>query len=438
MKNNKGFQFAFALICIIRTNQISSAHVYYVKPSNYNSSMNCTNPCVYLNKLPKIISTPNVQLRLLAGDHILDRKFSVQDALNFSIVGHKNTAVTILCAKGSGRICVTNSTNVSIASVKFIGCGGLLLDLVKVYKSIYSKNLRVAVLFYRCTAIQIIDVQFQNSYGHSIIAISMKGISTITNTSFFHTLSFYSSYKTTIKKITLAGIIFDSTQFGNCESLESGASLILEHCMFYDIDGINTDLTLFFKSPHNIGTALTLIHSNKSSDEHLKVQILNSSFVNCTCYTGPLISLYYNPHKDMSFCLNNVTIYNNKIVDLHANIKIFSLLEISRNRFSLHNALHDFTKPKLQVEFKYCLILRNMATGNIVKHYESQESKMYFSIDDCVFSDNEVADTFMLIKNCLTLISIKNSKYVHNTACQGSIYQHAGEKCAFLSATLIQ
>ena len=290
MKNNKEFQFAFTLIYIISIYQISSAHIYYVKPSKYNSSMNCTTPCVHLNILPKIISIPNVQLYLLPGYHKLKQKISVQDVLNFSMVGHKNTVVTISCAKGAGHISVLNSTNVNIANIKFIGCGAPLLDLVKFYKYIYSRKLRVAVLFYRCTTIQIINVQFENSYGHSIIAISMKGISTIKNTSFFHTLQFpfYSSYKTAKLKIIFAGIIFDSTQFDNSISFESGATLILEHCTFYGIDSKKTDIGLL-NLPHNIGTALTLIHSNKSSDGHLKVQILNSSFVNCTCYTGPLI-----------------------------------------------------------------------------------------------------------------------------------------------------
>ena len=427
MKNYKGLQFTLALICIIGTYQISSEHIY-VKPSNYNSSMNCTGSCAYLNKLPKIISTPNVQLHLLAGDHILNGKFSVQDVLNFSVVGQKNRVVTISCVKGTGQISVTNSTNVNITNIKFIACGTMLLDLVNVYKYIYSKSLRVAVLFYRCMAIQIVNVQFQNSYGHSIIAIGMKGVSAITNTTFFHTLPLL-SYPVKAK-ITFAGIIFDSTEFGKSSSSESGATLILEHCTFYNLDGINTDLKLL-NSPYNIGTALTLIHSNRSSDGHLKVQILNSNFVNCTCYTGPLISLYYSPYKDMSFCLSNVTIYNNKIlaVELHANTKRSSLIELGRNRFSLHNLFHNFSKPKIQVELTHCSILQNIATGNVIQQFESQESNMYFIIDDCVFSDNEVADTFMLVRNCLMM---KNSKYIYNNACKASVYQYTGEKCAFL------
>ena len=113
-----------------------------------------------------------------------------------------------------------------------------------------------AIVYYRCIRIKIVDTKFQNSYGHSIIAMNMEGNSLIFNTTFYYTLSLYSPRKS----ILFAGILF-GTSYNIIK-----ATLIIDHCTFYNIlsvDGKSNKLPIQ-SSTYNIGI-VTLIHSNKSS-----------------------------------------------------------------------------------------------------------------------------------------------------------------------------
>ena len=441
--NNKGFQCVFVLISIIKTLQVSTVHVHV-----YNIKSNCTitnNPCL---KLSDIVSNKRyfisyVELHLQAGNYELSRLILVENVRNFSIIGQHHRIATISCKPNRGQILITGSFNVRIANIMFTNCGAKYQKSEKKYKRLFSYMSSV-IVYYACTSVHITNTKFQNSYGHSIIAVSMKGISVITNTSFFHSLSLNST-----KKIIFAAILFDSTEFGKQILYNLEISLLLVHCTFYNLDGKDEGFPLQ-KSPYIIGTALTLIHSNKSSDGVFKVQILNSNFINCICYTGPLISLHYNHHKNMIFLLHNVTMKNNKVVIL-TNYKIFSLIELNKNRF--HSHVESFMindPPKHEVEFKHCLISSNLVAGNIIRYITSPTLNMYLTIDDCSFSYNEVVNTFMLMENILKLLTMKNSRYTYNKACKTSIlskiqmnvknavelkqlymYQYSGNTCAF-------
>ena len=392
----------FVLIGIIGMHQVLSVLVYNVKPSNYNFSVNCTNTfCFELNDIPKVYFESNVQLHLLAGVHKLVKQISMQNVTNFSMIGQHDTSVKVLCTPGKGQMFFTSSVKLSIANITFMNCGAHYSSSVMAYKHI-SPNMAAVIVYYRCTAIQIINTTFQNSYGHSIIAVSMKGISTITDASFFYNQSLSST------NYLIAGILFDNTHFGDYISYKLETTLILEHCTYY--------------SSYCSNSALTLIQSSI-----VNVHIMNSNFVN-TCYTGPLISLQYNPYDSVSFLLDNVNIYNNWIP------YDFSLIELNSNSFPSHNSFGNVTEH--QVEFRHCLISRNKGVNNIIKHFTSSAlHNMYLTIDDCIFSYNKVFDTFMLMENCLTAISIKNSKYIYNEACTHDENSDSEECAFFISCT---
>ena len=462
--NNIVSQSVVALICmvIISSHQVLTLYLYDVQPSNVN--MNCTSSCFKFNSIPKSYLRSNVQLHLLAGEHELVDKILVQNVINFSIVGQQKTFVKVSCRPGNGQIHVRNSIRVRIAGITFSNCGAQYSSSLWDYEYI-STNVAVVIVYYRCIAIHITNTKFQNSYGHSIVAVSMKGVSTITNTSFFHTLLLNSA-----NEITFAGILFDNAEFDlsailpdnvtifdSCSSCKLKTTLILEHCTFYNIDGKSKEFTLD-NSQYNIGTA-TFINSG---DSHLFVHVLNSNFVNCTCYTGSLISLHYNPYKNMSFLLHNVTIYNNKIVIVYTDYKFHALIELNGNIIPLNGVLNNSTET--QVEFRYCSISNNIGIGYIIKLFKLPQALdistyMYLNIDDCIFSYNEVANTFMAILNYFTVVSMSNSKYAYNKVCDLSLlktvvrladafvrnammmpdemcdhYEHVvftGEKCAF-------
>ena len=83
---HKEFHCIFILIII----QISSALVYNIKPSSYNSSMNCTSSafCFELNDITTLsFEFNNAQLQLLAGNHKLNKQITLYDVRNFSIIG---------------------------------------------------------------------------------------------------------------------------------------------------------------------------------------------------------------------------------------------------------------------------------------------------------------------------------------------------------------
>ena len=424
--NNKASQCVIAIICLAMVNsyQVLSFYVYDVQPSNAN--MSCTSSCFQLNNIPKSYLKSNVQLHLLAGKHELVRKILVQQVTNFSIVGQQKTSVKVSCQPGDGQIHVRNSITVRIEGITFSSCGAQYYRSVWDYEDI-SPNLAAVIVYYRCVAIHIINTKFQNSQGHSIVAVSMKGVSTITNTSFFHTLSLNST-----KGIVFAGILFDNAEFeftpilsdnvtilNNYSSCTLKTSLILEHCTFYNINGKSKQFNID-SSLYNIGTA-TFIHSG---DSHLSVHIVNSNFVNCTCYTGSLISLHYNSYKKMSFLLHNVIIYNNKIIIIYTNYKFHSLIELNGNCYPLHEPLNSTVKH--QVELRHCSISNNMGIGYIIKLFKLPQvldipTYMHLNIYGCNFSYNEVANTLMAMLNYLTVISITNSRYIYNNVCDLSL-----------------
>ena len=424
--NNKVSQSVIALICmaIITSHQVLSLYFYDIQPSNVN--MNCTSSCFKFNSIPKSYLRSNVQLRLLAGEHELLNKILVQHVINFSIVGQQKTFVRVSCRPGNGQIHVRNSIRVRIAGITFSNCGAQYSSSVWDYEDI-STNIAAAIVYYRCIAIHITNTKFQNSYGHSIVAVSMKGVSTITNTSFFHTLTLNST-----NEITFAGILFDNAEFDfavivpdnvtildSCNSCILKSTLILEHCTFYNIDGKSKDFTLD-NSLYNVGTATFI----QSGDSHLFVHILNSNFVNCTCYTGSLISLHYDPYKNISFLLHNVTIYNNKIVIVYTDYKFHALIELNGNSIPLNQPLNNSAEN--QVEFRHCLISNNTGIGYIIKLFKLPQTLdifpyMYLKIDDCIFSYNEVANTLMTILNYFTVVSINNSEHTYNKVCDLSL-----------------
>ena len=399
----------FALLCIINAHQISSALVYNVKPSNsrnYTSSF-----CFELNDIPTVYFESNVQLHLLAGDHKLLKQILIQDVRNFSMIGQQDTSVKVLCTPGSGQIFFRSSVKLSIANITFMNCGAHYSSQVML-----SPDLPAVIVYYRCIAVQIVNTTFQNSYGHSIIAISIKGISTITDTSFFYNQSFSSTNQ------SISGILFVHTGY----NLET--ALILEHCTFNNISSKSLDFPFPDSLYHTPTALLTLIQSSTSN---LLIHILNSNFVNCTWYTGPLISVQYNSYGNMNFLLHNVTIYNNEISGYPYR---FSLIELNHVSFPSYNPFINVTEH--QVEFRQCLISSN-TVGNIIRHLRSQvlQLNVHLIIHDCIFSYNKVIDTFMLMENCLTVIVIKNSKYIYNEACILHAYDEPSNCAFFISCT---
>ena len=393
------FHCIFALIWIISIQQALPVLVYNVKPSNYNFTMNCTNSfCYELNDIPMISFESNVQLNLLAGVHKLVKQISMQNVNNFSMIGQQDTSVTVLCTPDSGQIFFSSSVKLSIANITFMNCGAHYSSSSVTALINISPNLAAVIVYYTCTAVQIVNTTFQNSHGYSIIAVGMKGVSTITNTSFYYNQSLSSTDH------SVGGILFDNTHFYDHISYKLETTLILEHCTF--------------NNSHCTNTALTVIQSSI-----VHILIMNSNFIN-TCYTGPPIRLQYNPYKSMSFLLHNVTICNNWNPS-----KTSSLIELNGNSFPTHNSFRKVTIVH-QVEFRHCLISRNSAS-NIIKHFTTSAlDNTNLTIDDCIFSHNEVFDTFMLMENCLTEILIKGSKYIHNQVCI-SWQEEDSEGCAF-------
>ena len=214
------------------------------------------------------------------------------------------------------------------------------------------------------------NYQLLNSQGYGAIAVGMKGIF---NASFFNNQS-----------LSTAGELF----------LEK-ATLTIEHCTFQ-------------KSGHSIGTALTLIQSSASSSEYLQVHILNSKFTNSrSLYHGPLISFQYSPYAYMSLLLHNVTISNTENLCEYD----FSLIELFDDSLSSHNFINSVAKH--QVKFRHCLISYDEA-ANIIKHSKSLPLDMHLIMDNYIFSSKKPGNSIVLIEDCL-LVSIKNSKYLHNT-----------------------
>ena len=370
---HKEFHCVFALMTI----QISSCLVYNVKPSSYNSSMNCTNPafCFELNDIPMLsFEFSNAELQLLAGNHKLNKQITLYDARNFSIIG-KQVNVTVICTPGSGQLFFRNSAVLNIANITFMNCGAMYAN------NIATKSPAV-IVFYKCALVQIFFTKFYNSQGHGVIAVNMKGIF---NASFFNNQSLSATRVPFFEK----------------------ATLIIEHCTFQ-------------KSRLSIVTALTLIQSSKSSSEYLQVHILNSKFTDSR-YNGPLMSFQYNSYAYMSLLLHNVTINKNQCE------YGFSLIKLLDNSLSSHNSINSVTKS--QVKFRHCLISSNKA-ANIIKHSTSLPLDLHLIMDNCIFSDNIAAISIILIENYLTVVSIKNSKYTDNTITCDDPELHKG--CALL------
>ena len=404
------FVCIFILISVCAVNNVGAKHTYqlYIKPQEYDSGSNCPSPCLLLSDVmnePDKYLKSNTQIFFLAGRHNLRRTIKIFQAENISLVGqHHDTVTPTISCLTKASILIKNSTNINLLNIQFTGCGVFyLLDYASIFPYIAG-----ALVFFNCAEIQVINTKFENSIGHSIIIVNVKGTTTISKTSFFHT-ALQIGYR-----VLYSGVLVDFSP--SCHSYNETKALVLQKVHFYNFNGRN------FESPpresNKIGTALTIINLPPSSNGclgNINVSIVNSSFTNCIYYTRPLIKLELQQHANVRFLFKNVTVSRNKVIVYFQLHQIISLIQITSYETEPAYGGH-------QITLKYSLISDNTITGDILSYTVSGHSstsmmKNYFYIDSCAFTHNRAVNGLVVAQYVTAFLSLKNSKFKFNRVC---------------------
>jgi len=376
----------------------------YVKPKVYNPGIHCPPPCLLLSDLliqPKKYFKSNTQIVFLAGDHFLGGIIQIVELENLTFIGqHPDKISTISCMARMTQIHIKKSTNVNILNIWFKGCGA---HHQMGFEAI-SSYIAAALVYFKCTATQIVNTKFENSIGHSIIIMGMKGTSKISNSSFFHT------GQQTGYWLLYSGVLVHYGYLCNATT-----ALVFQECHFYNLDGKSLESPP--SESERIGTALTITNLPLPSHHPLQqvnVTIVDSSFTNCICYTGPLINVQLQLNDSIRLLFNNVTISKNRIIIYFQQHQIISLIQIK-----------GFSYQIQQITFKHCMISNNTVTGHLlltqvttdVSLIRKTKSYSSFHIDRCIFTYNRAVNGLVVVKNSMVFMSLRDSKFKHNRVC---------------------
>ena len=399
---------------------------------------------------PERYFTSNTNIKLLPGIYHLNSTYhlSISRVINFSIAGSEanKTAVIIKCFRNQANdfVNISNSSFVELKHIKFVGCGGHMQPVKR--RHIFPSTAAAAIVLHNVKSIRLINISFENSYGHSIFGLNVMGISLFKNITVFLT----ELRKTRIYSGGITLLYNDATV---CDStlIKTYQKVLIENFEIYNISSIN-QITwnvysdTVYDSSVTFAAALGVMFNNHNFS--VRIVITHASMSYITSRTGPIVYASYNAcGVNNSIIIHNTRINNNINEEEYPNIKIsigifphningsnrkgnsyFELhnCEFSYNEAQSSNVIIQYANDVIEqgsthVPFKLNLtttsVTSNKAVNNFLKTKfieQWQVSSCFIYIVQCTFIFN---NGFTIeVDECSRDVLFKNNKFHNNSA----------------------
>ena len=300
------------LLMIFQCLITDATNQYYVRPTaKWN---NCPSPCFLFKsclKQPNNCFKSDTVLQFLPGKYFLNRGLLLSNINNISLFAMYNQTAVFLCNKKRSYIAFNNSTTVNMENIVFNSCGAVLRNIMPVtaLPVTLRKVLASAVVFYNCDLFQLSNISYEDIYGHGLIIINAKKSFVINNT-FSH--SRYLEDENTI----FAGILvyFEKLPMSNHQINVTAHQteqilLTFQNCQFINYGGFTEDDLLRVVDHTVIAKALSLIIYEQK--DKITINILNTTFVNCTCFGDPLIKVLFSYYGSTHIHFKDTKLFKN-------------------------------------------------------------------------------------------------------------------------------
>ena len=321
-------------------NGCGADNTFYWPIANINK--NLTESCTVLQLSPK--------------NYILTENLDIAAVNNFSVIGN---GATFVC--NSSCIIIENSIRIEIHNVRFLNCG----CTIKRFSKIITSYTKAAIILYNSSSVTVMSATFENSCGHGIIGVNIKGKSFFENITMFH-----ASYNDSLcnQEQSLKGgvlliyvnIIMEHTIINN------SVDLVIKHCIISNID---TNHKVKFKNENSI---ISLEHLNtvfglmfhQQILNKIEIQMNNLTMTNITSVNGSLIlvSIVSKTTYALKLQLSGSTFINNKN-DLNPMIRfILNSTKIIQTNLTIRNS--EFCK---NVNVKHIFKMDNTVVNDSIK-----------------------------------------------------------------------
>ena len=385
---------------------------------------------------PERYFTSHTHIRILPGVYHMNITYnlSVISVTNFSIVGSNETAVIIKCvsSKANEMMRIINSSFVEISHIKFVDCGGYIKPAQN--QKIFPSTAGTAMYLQNVNSIKLLNVSFENSYGHGIFGVNVMGYS------FFRSITVFLS-KLRKSRVYSGGIILlytDTTSSG----IKNEQNVLIENLEVFNINSINQNTWNVYRDTVYDSTVTSAAAVGIMFNHHnfsVKVVIAYAYICNITSKTGPIVYASYNSsNAGNSIIISNTIITNNTNQEEHPNIQVDIGMIPQRNShetenpyLELHHCKLSYNEAKsnnfviqyanrlagLNTSFTLMLISTSFTHNKAVNRFLhvffiEQVSSCFISIVECTFTFN---DGFTIEINECPNVLLKNNKFYNNS-----------------------
>ena len=392
---------------------------------------------------PERYFTSHTHIRVLPGVYYMNITYnlSVISVTNFSIVGSDEIVVIIKCVsnKANEMMHIINSSFVQISHIKFVDCGGYIKPVQD--QNIFPSTAGTSMYLQNVDSIKLVNVSFENSYGHGIFGVNVMGYS------FFKSITVFLS-KLWKSRVYSGGIILLYTNTTS-SGINNEQNVLIEDLKVFNINSINQITWNVYRNTVYDSTVTSAAAVGIMFNHHnfsVKVVIAHAYMCNITSKTGPIVYASYNSsNAGNSIIISNTIITNNTNEEEHPNIQViigmtpqkhsyakenaylelhhcnFSFNEAKSNNFVIQytNKLAGLKNTSFTLKLISTSFTNNKAINRFLHvYFIEQLSSCFISIFECTFTFN---DGFTIeINECPNML-LKNNKFYNNSA---SIKEH--------------
>ena len=309
----------------------------------------------------------------------LDTELFISNATNISLIGvDPDSPTSIKCFNNYySFLHICNATFVKIQNFELEDCGANVQQYTKV------QGAYTALLLHNVRSVNIFNVNFKNSYDHSIIGINVMDSSVLQQVSIFYVKDNISTDKKKIGGI----ILMYSDETVNYSSYNNSQNILIEQCQLNYTFNKQLGIVQNFKQ-HNIAFESQALRLDFNQQKYsVKVKIMKSSITNVAAHNGPLILISYNSSNT-----NNVTFFNSSVSN--NNISGYSLI-----RLTIDMGRCKFCEPVTIFESKHCTLSHNIAqsiyfitpSSHSLLH---QNAMIHIDATSSLFAHNHVTENF--------------------------------------------
>jgi len=176
------------------------------------------------------------KIYFLSGTFNLSTQINIDNVTNISINGIDSIKITSIKCSNNAFLFISNATFVQIENFELIACGRNVAQYTK------GQEAYTALFLHNVVSVNISNVAFKNSYGHSIIGINLMGSSVLQQVSVF-----YMNGSNNVNKLQMGGIFLMFSDEITYHIYNMPQNVIIEHCNIYYMENLHRNNEPFCK-----------------------------------------------------------------------------------------------------------------------------------------------------------------------------------------------